>query len=92
MPRAFIEHFGDDEDAFSHYLWSFVGGEPIINHRERLKDIAVTTESSIQMSKSLKKLGFSFIGPTTCYALMQAAGMVDDHFVTCFRHTNNRPK
>tara|TARA_B110000483_G_scaffold25346_2_gene30113 strand:+ start:1972 stop:2550 length:579 start_codon:yes stop_codon:yes gene_type:complete len=90
--RAFIEHFGDDEDAFSHYLWSFVGGEPIINHRERLKDIAVTTESSIQMSKSLKKLGFSFIGPTTCYALMQAAGMVDDHFVTCFRHTNNRPK
>jgi DNA-3-methyladenine glycosylase I len=88
--RAFIEHFGDDEDAFSDYLWSFVGGKTIINHRERLEDITVTTESSIQMSKSLKKLGFSFIGPTTCYALMQAAGMVDDHLVTCFRHTSNR--
>jgi DNA-3-methyladenine glycosylase I len=88
--RAFIEHFGDDEDAFSDYLWSFVGGKTIINHRERLEDITVTTESSIQMSKSLKKLGFSFIGPTTCYALMQAAGMVDDHLVTCFRHSSNR--
>ncbi len=88
--RAFIEHFGDDEDAFSDYLWSFVGGKTIINHRERLEDITVTTESSIQMSKSLKKLGFSFIGPTTCYALMQAAGMVDDHLVMCFRHTSNR--
>jgi DNA-3-methyladenine glycosylase I len=88
--RAFIEHFGDDEDAFADYLWSFVDGEPVINHRELQDDITATTESSTKMSKSLKKLGFSFIGPTTCYAMMQAAGMVDDHLITCFRHTINR--
>jgi DNA-3-methyladenine glycosylase I len=88
--QAFIEHFGGDEDAFADFLWSFVDGEPVINHRERLEDMTATTESSIEMSKSLKKLGFSFIGPTTCYALMQATGMVDDHLVTCFRHTLNR--
>ena len=88
--RVFIEHFGDDEDAFADYLWSFVDGQPVVNHRERQDDITATTESSTKMSKSLKKLGFSFIGPTTCYAMMQAAGMVDDHLVTCFRHTINR--
>ena len=88
--RVFIEHFGTDEDAFATFLWSFVDGEPIINHRERWEDVEVTTDSSIKMSKELKKLGFTFIGPTTCYAMMQAAGMVDDHLVSCFRHTKNR--
>ncbi len=88
--RTFIEHFGTDEDAFATFLWSFVDGEPVVNHRERWGDVDVTTDSSIQMSKELKKLGFTFIGPTTCYAMMQAAGMVDDHLITCFRHTKNR--
>ena len=88
--NVFVEHFGADEDAFSEFLWSFVDGEPVVNYRERMEDITVTTEASTEMSKALKKIGFSFIGPTTCYAMMQAAGMVDDHLVSCFRHTSNR--
>ena len=88
--NVFVEHFGADEDAFSEFLWSFVDGEPVVNYRERTEDITVTTEASTEMSKALKKIGFSFIGPTTCYAMMQAAGMVDDHLVSCFRHTSNR--
>ena len=88
--KVFVEHFGADEDAFSEFLWSFVDGEPVVNYRERMEDITVTTEASTEMSKALKKIGFSSIGPTTCYAMMQAAGMVDDHLVSCFRHTSNR--
>ena len=88
--KVFVEHFGADEDAFSEFLWSFVDGKPVVNYRERMEDITVTTEASTEMSKALKKIGFSFIGPTTCYAMMQAAGMVDDHLVSCFRHTSNR--
>nr|AIF21906.1 DNA-3-methyladenine glycosylase I (tag) [uncultured marine group II/III euryarchaeote SAT1000_06_E06] len=88
--RVFVEHFGADEDAFSNFLWGFVDGEPIINQRKTMEDIVAVTEISTQMSKTLKKLGFSFIGPTTCYAMMQAAGMVDDHLVNCFCHTSNR--
>ncbi|HJM18339.1 MAG TPA: DNA-3-methyladenine glycosylase I [Candidatus Thalassarchaeaceae archaeon] len=88
--RVFVEHFGIDEDGFAEFLWSFVGGVPIVNHRERMEDVTVSTEASTEMSKSLKKLGFTFIGPTTCYAMMQSAGMVDDHLISCFRHTANR--
>jgi len=88
--RVFVEHFGADEDAFSDFLWGFVDGEPIINQRKSMGDIVAVTEISTQMSKTLKKMGFSFIGPTTCYAMMQAAGMVDDHLVNCFCHTSNR--
>ncbi|HIN08083.1 MAG TPA: DNA-3-methyladenine glycosylase I [Candidatus Poseidoniales archaeon] len=88
--KVFVEHFGADEDAFSEFLWSFVDGEPVVNYRERMEDITVTTEASTEMSKALKKIGFSFIGPTTCYAMMQSTGMVDDHLVSCFRHTSNR--
>ena len=87
--KAFVSNF-ESEDAFAKFMWSFVDGEPIINHRERMEDFVAITDISTEMSKSLKKLGFTFIGPTTCYALMQAAGMVDDHLVTCFRHTSNR--
>ena len=88
--KVFIEHFGNDEDAFSDFLWSFVNDEPIINQRKSMEDIPPVIEISTKMSKELKKMGFSFIGPTTCYAMMQAAGMVDDHLVTCFCHTSNR--
>jgi len=88
--KTFVEHFGDDEDAFSTFLWDFVDGEPIVNQRKTMDDITAITDVSTEMSKALKKLGFSFIGPTTCYAMMQAAGMVDDHLVTCFCHTSNR--
>lgn len=88
--KTFVEHFGDDEDAFSTFLWGFVDGEPIVNQRKTMDDITAITDISTEMSKALKKLGFSFIGPTTCYAMMQAAGMVDDHLVSCFCHTSNR--
>ena len=88
--RAFVEHFGTDEDAFSEFLWSFVGGSPVVNHRERMDDVESSTATSKEMSDALRDLGFKFIGPITCYAMMQSAGMVDDHLVTCFRHTTNR--
>ena len=55
-----------------------------------MEDLPPLIDASTEMSKALKKIGFSFVGPTTCYALMQAAGMVDDHLVDCFRHTLNR--
>jgi len=88
--KAFCEHFGNDEDAFSEFLWSFVDDKPIINQRRSMDDMPPTSKISTKMSKQLKKMGFSFIGPTTCYAMMQATGMVDDHVVTCFCHTSNR--
>jgi DNA-3-methyladenine glycosylase I len=88
--KTFVKHFAEDEDAFSAFLWDFVDGEPIVNQRKTMDDITAITDISTEMSKALKKLGFSFIGPTTCYAMMQAAGMVDDHLVTCFCHTSNR--
>ena len=88
--KAFVEHFGDDEDSFSEFMWSFVGGSPVVNQRKNIQEITAVTDASTEMSKALKKLGFSFVGPTTCYALMQAAGMVDDHLVDCFCHTSKR--
>jgi DNA-3-methyladenine glycosylase I len=88
--RVFVEHFGADEDAFSDFLWGFVDGTPIFNQRKTMEEIVAVTEISTLMSKTLKKMGFSFIGPTTCYARMQAAGLVDDHLVNCFCHTSNR--
>ena len=88
--KAFVEHFGDDEDSFSEFLWSFVGGSPVVNQRKSMQEVTAVTDASTEMSKALKKLGFSFVGPTTCYALMQAAGMVDDHLVDCFCHTSKR--
>jgi DNA-3-methyladenine glycosylase I len=78
------------------YLWSFVGGAPIVNRWRRLTDIPAETEESRAMSKNLKKRGFRFVGPTVCYAFMQATGMVNDHEVRCFRYaeltgTSSRP-
>ncbi len=71
---------------FSGYLWQFTGGKPKVNHWKTLKDIPVSTPESDAMSKALKKDGFSFVGTTICYAFMQAAGMVNDHLVSCFRY------
>ncbi|MFI4856104.1 MAG: DNA-3-methyladenine glycosylase I [Phycisphaerales bacterium JB065] len=73
------------EGSFSDYLWSFVGGEPIRNRPETIKDIPTTSAESDAMSKALKKAGFTFVGSTICYAFMQAVGMVDDHTRGCFR-------
>jgi DNA-3-methyladenine glycosylase I len=76
--------------SFDAYLWDFVGGEPIVNQWRTLGQIPAQTAESEAMSKALKKRGFTFVGPTICYAFMQAVGMVDDHIVECFRHTRNR--
>jgi DNA-3-methyladenine glycosylase I len=67
-------------------LWSFTGGETVRNTWATMDDVPNDTEASQAMSKALKKLGFRFVGPTICYALMQATGMVNDHVVGCFRH------
>lgn len=83
--RAFLE-VCEAEGAFAPYLWSFVGGRPIINQRRSMKDVPATTPESDAMSKALKKRGFTFVGSTICYALMQAVGMVNDHLIDCPRH------
>ncbi|MCB0062446.1 MAG: DNA-3-methyladenine glycosylase I [Caldilineaceae bacterium] len=86
--RGFLavqEEFG----SFDRYLWQFVGGEPKLNHWPTLADIPPQTPESEAMSKDLKRRGFTFVGPTICYAFMQACGMVNDHLVTCFCHPNN---
>jgi DNA-3-methyladenine glycosylase I len=67
------------------HLWSFVGGQPVVNRFGTLDDIPAETEASRAMSNDLRRRGFRFIGPTICYALMQSAGLVNDHVVTCFR-------
>ena len=68
------------------YLWQFVGGQPIINHWQTEADVPARTVESDAMSRQLKKDGFTFVGSTICYALMQASGMVNDHVVSCWRH------
>jgi len=73
--------------SFDQYIWSFVGGCPINNAWQTLSEIPVSSPEADDMSKSLKKRGFKFIGPTTCYAYMQAVGMVNDHVVSCFRYS-----
>jgi len=66
-------------------LWSFVGGAPIQNRRRTLKDVPAKTPEAEAMSKELRRRGFRFVGPTICYAFMQAAGLVNDHLVDCPR-------
>jgi len=83
--RAFLmvqEEFG----SFDYYVWSFVDGNPIVNKWKRLKQIPAETRQSQAMSKDLKRRGFRFVGPTICYAFMQAVGMVNDHTTDCFRY------
>lgn len=83
--RAFLaveKEFG----SFDAYIWSFVGGKPIVNAWKSLRQIPATTTESDAMSKDLKKRGFRFVGSTICYAFMQAAGLVNDHAVDCFRY------
>ncbi len=72
--------------SFDNFIWGFVEGKPIINSWEKEEDIPATSKESDKMSKKLKELGFSFVGSTICYAYMQAAGMVNDHIVSCFRY------
>ena len=76
--------------SFDVFIWQFVEGKPIKNSFTSLLDIPTETEESRVMSKELKKRGFKFVGPTICYAFMQAAGLVNDHIVGCFRHEQIR--
>ena len=73
--------------TFDAYLWSFVGGRPMQNRWRRSADVPARTIESDAMSRDLLRRGFKFVGSTICYALMQATGMVNDHLVTCPRHT-----
>jgi len=83
--QAFVD-IGQGGLSFSDYLWSFVNDRRIINHWQHLEQVPTSTPQSVAMSKGLKSYGFKFVGATTCYAFMQAVGMVNDHLVSCFRH------
>jgi DNA-3-methyladenine glycosylase I len=72
--------------SFARYIWQFVDGKPIVNRRRTLRGVPARTAESDAMSRALKERGFRFVGSTICYAFMQAAGMVNDHFVYCFRY------
>lgn len=80
--RAFLavqKEFG----SFDAYVWRFVGGKPIVHRRRGRGDVPSTSPEAEALSKDLKKRGFRFVGPTICYAFMQAVGLVDDHLVSC---------
>jgi len=72
--------------SFDAYLWSFVGGQPVINAPASLADVPARTELSDRLSKDLTRRGFKFVGSTICYAFLQAAGLVNDHLVSCPGH------
>ena len=79
--RAWLEL--DDPVAF---LWGFVDGHPVQNHWTTMSELPATTATSDAMSKALRRRGFRFVGPTICYAWLQACGLVNDHLTSCFRH------
>jgi DNA-3-methyladenine glycosylase I len=73
--------------SLASYLWAFVGGQPQVNSFTSMAELPTETETSRAMSRDLRQRGFSFVGPTICYAFMQATGMVNDHVVSCFRYS-----
>lgn len=87
--RALLE-LQDREGSFDAFLWRFVGGRPLHNRWRSLKQVPARTEESDALSAELKRRGFAFVGSTICYAYMQAAGLVNDHVVTCYRHAEIR--
>ena len=82
--RAYLDMGGPD--AFSRFLWDYVGGAPLQTRRETRGDIPPANDLSKEVSAALKKAGFKFCGPTIVYAFMQACGLVNDHLVGCHRH------
>lgn len=88
--KAFIEiqkEFG----SFDQYIWQFTGGHSLVNSWDSLQRVPASTKESDAMSKDLKHRGFTFVGSTICYAFMQAAGMVNDHEINCFRYKDVMP-
>jgi DNA-3-methyladenine glycosylase I len=83
--QAFLE-LRSEGLSFSSFLWEFVGGSTRHNHWQHISEVPPKTDESEKMSLALKDRGFRFVGPTICYAFMQAVGMVNDHLVHCFRH------
>ena len=94
--RAKIDAFIGNAQAylrtvdFAALIWGFVDGEPIVNRWDAMDQVPADTERSAAMSRELRRRGFRFVGPTICYAFMQSAGLVDDHLVSCWRHTSRR--
>ena len=83
--RAFLA-VQDDHGTFDRYVWRFVGGRPVQNRWRSPREVPAETDESRALSKDLRARGFRFVGPTICYAFMQAAGLVNDHVTSCFRH------
>jgi DNA-3-methyladenine glycosylase I len=83
--RAFLE-VQEEYGSFDRFIWEFTGGKPLVNRRRAMREVPAATPESAAMSAGLKRRGFTFVGPTICYAFMQACGMVNDHLTTCFRH------
>jgi DNA-3-methyladenine glycosylase I len=83
--RAFLK-VQDECGSFANFAWGFTGGRPVVNRWNSPHDVPSETETSRALSAALKQRGFSFVGPTICYAFMQSTGMVNDHEVACFRH------
>lgn len=84
--RAFLK-IQEEHDSFDKFIWQFVDGKPVQNAWSKIEQVPAQTAQSQAMSKELKKLGFNFVGPTICYAFMQATGMVNDHLTSCFRYS-----
>ncbi len=82
----------DEHGSLAAYLWQFVDGRPVVNAWTALGQVPAETAASRAMSKALIKRGFRFVGPTICYAFMQATGMVNDHITTCFRYSKRRSR
>jgi DNA-3-methyladenine glycosylase I len=80
----------EEYGSLAAYLWQFVGGEPIVNGWTAMRQVPAETAESRAMSGALVQRGFRFVGPTICYAFMQATGMVNDHITTCFRYARRR--
>ena len=87
--KAFLE-IRQEFGSFDRYIWSFVKGKTIVNRIKSMKDIPAVSPESVAMSKDMVKRGFRFVGPTICYAFMQAAGLVNDHLAHCFRRKDCR--
>ena len=82
-------HFGEVQEefgTFDAYIWGFVGGRPLVNKWRRMEQLPAVTAESEAFSKDLRRRGFGFVGPTVCYAHLQASGLVNDHMVSCFRY------
>jgi DNA-3-methyladenine glycosylase I len=87
--RAFLD-IQAGHGSFDRYVWTFVGGRPVVNAWRSWRQVPAETEVSRAVSRDLRRRGFRFVGPTICYAFMQAAGLVNDHTVDCFRHAELR--